>query len=69
MKLLDCITHYVKFFLVLLGLTYLFDKSWNSLLGDSILRTAAAITILVMLLDLGKLLYQKFKRKTKEFDN
>ncbi|EHQ89917.1 hypothetical protein [Desulfosporosinus youngiae] len=61
--LLSSILGYLRFFLILLGLTYFLDELWNWFEGDSLLRNAIAMTIAIMLFDLGRLLFKKLNLK------
>lgn len=53
---------YVKFFLMYLVITFLFYKLWNWFQGDSLLQNAVIVTIAIMLVDWGRLLFKKLKR-------
>jgi hypothetical protein len=57
------ILRYVIFFLVLLGLLFLLQELWNWFQGDSLLLNAITITIAIILLDLCRLLFNKFTQK------
>lgn len=62
-RFLSSILEYLKFFLILLGLTFLFDELWNWFEGDSLIRNAISTTIAIILIDLGRLLFKKFNLK------
>ena len=64
-RFISRIIGYVTFFLGFLGLTYLFYKLWR-FEGDSLIRNAVVTTIAIILLDLGRFLFEKF---TKTHDN
>ncbi|SDH43889.1 hypothetical protein SAMN05443529_11380 [Desulfosporosinus hippei DSM 8344] len=62
-RFITSILGYVKFFLIFLALIFLSDQLWNWFEGDSLLRNAVAVTIAIMLGDLGRLLFKRFTQR------
>ncbi|AGA68231.1 hypothetical protein Desdi_0704 [Desulfitobacterium dichloroeliminans LMG P-21439] len=68
-SLLVKVKEYLLFFLVFLGLIYLFDELWNWFYGDSLIRNAFAVTITIILIDVGKIVCQGFRKKEDSADH
>jgi hypothetical protein len=62
-RYLSWVLSYVRFFFGFLGFIFLSQELWNWFPGDSLLRNAVTVTISIMLVDWGRLLFKKFTQK------